>query len=963
MGDPADQVRAVSASGLRQRLAQALATVLVIGCAAYEIAAPGGVASLRVSPDTVHLDVGDSVAVRALALDATGALRVNEAVAWSSSASAIVTVDTLGMLRALAPGSAQVRGRVGTFEDSALVLVQDIPGSVTLVAGDGQSATVGSAVAVAPRVRVNGTAGGPLALAQVTFAVASGGGSLVGPAVVTTDAAGEASPGGWVLGTALGANTLTATVTGDGVTGNPVTFTATATAGAPSAARSGVTAAPDTIAASSGSEQSVITVTVRDALGNVVSGATVSLAASGAGTTITQPATPTDAQGRTTGLLSATAIGAKVITATVGGSVVVDSTATVVVTPGAAAAVTAVAGDGQSATVSTSVAVAPRVRVVDAFGTSVPGVSVTFAVTAGGGTVTPLTAVLTDASGDAAVTSWTLGALAGTHTLSATVAGAGITGNPVTFTATALAAAPSAANSGLTIAPATVVQSNGDRFTDVTVTVRAANGIPILGATVALAATGSGNIITQPVGTTDLQGVATGRVASTIAGAKVISALVNGSVTLDSTATLTVDPLPAESVTRLSTDGQTGTVNTAVASAPAVRVLGAGGLAVEGVSVTFAVTGGGGSITGPATVLTDVAGEARVAAWVLGPTAGANTLSATVAGTGITGNPVSFTATATAGVPSSALSGIAASPATIAASAGGTVSTITVRVRDANGNPVPNVSVALAATGAGNTVTQPAAVTDANGVATGTISSTVAAVKVVSATVDGSVVVDSTATVTVDPAAASQLVMITQPAGAVANTAFTTQPVVEVRDAFGNRVTSATTPVTVARATGEGTLDRPAGPLTIDAVAGRATFTDLRIRGPNVAGDTIGVGDHSLEFTAAGLTTATSSVFAVDPSFAYNVQFMVRLPFPLGCVGCHGAAFANYTSLVNAPGVFNCPTSTRVVPFDTANSLMYEVVRTTTPFCSVVMPSAANRWSTRLQNLLRDWILRGALNN
>jgi hypothetical protein len=42
---------------------------------------------------------------------------------------------------------------------------------------------------------------------------------------------------------------------------------------------------------------------------------------------------------------------------------------------------------------------------------------------------------------------------------------------------------------------------------------------------------------------------------------------------------------------------------------------------------------------------------------------------------------------------------------------------------------------------------------------------------------------------------------------------------------------------------------------------------------------------------------------------------------------------------------------------------MYDVVRTTTPFCSVVMPSSTNRWSTRLQNVLRDWILRGALNN
>jgi hypothetical protein len=93
------------------------------------------------------------------------------------------------------------------------------------------------------------------------------------------------------------------------------------------------------------------------------------------------------------------------------------------------------AGNDQSAAVGTAVAIAPSVAVRDAFNNPVAGVSVTFAVASGGGTVDPVTAVTTNASGIAAVTSWTLGTAAGTNTLTAT--SDGLTGNPITFTATA----------------------------------------------------------------------------------------------------------------------------------------------------------------------------------------------------------------------------------------------------------------------------------------------------------------------------------------------------------------------------------------------------------------------------------------------------------------------------------------------------------------------------------------------
>jgi hypothetical protein len=81
------------------------------------------------------------------------------------------------------------------------------------------------------------------------------------------------------------------------------------------------------------------------------------------------------------------------------------------------------------------VAVAPSVIVGDSSNNPVAGVSVTFAVGTGGGSATGLSAT-TNAAGIAAVGSWTLGAVAGPNTLTAT--SAGLTGSPLTFNATSI---------------------------------------------------------------------------------------------------------------------------------------------------------------------------------------------------------------------------------------------------------------------------------------------------------------------------------------------------------------------------------------------------------------------------------------------------------------------------------------------------------------------------------------------
>jgi hypothetical protein len=106
------------------------------------------------------------------------------------------------------------------------------PATVTKAGGDAQSATAGTNVAVPPSVKVADALGNPLPNVLVTFAVASGGGTVTG-GLANTNSSGIATAGAWRLGPALGANTLTATV----ASLPAVTFTATGTVGAASQVR------------------------------------------------------------------------------------------------------------------------------------------------------------------------------------------------------------------------------------------------------------------------------------------------------------------------------------------------------------------------------------------------------------------------------------------------------------------------------------------------------------------------------------------------------------------------------------------------------------------------------------------------------------------------------------------------------------------------------------------------------
>lgn len=156
--------------------------------------------------------------------------------------------------------------------------------------GDNQSATVGTALTSSLRVTVT-LSGAPQQGTTVTWATTAGNGS-VSPASSLTDADGVATTA-WTLGLTSGAQHATASLAG--ATGSPVTFAATAAAGAASQeASSGgdnQTNTPNSALASP------LQVRVTDQFGNGVSGVSVAWQVT-TGTATVQPATSTtDASG------------------------------------------------------------------------------------------------------------------------------------------------------------------------------------------------------------------------------------------------------------------------------------------------------------------------------------------------------------------------------------------------------------------------------------------------------------------------------------------------------------------------------------------------------------------------------------------------------------------------------------------------------------------------------------------
>jgi subtilase family serine protease len=530
-----------------------------------------------------------------------------------------------------------------------------------------------------------------------------------------------------------------------------------------------------------------------------------------------------------------------------------------------AANITLQSGGGQSATVGTAVATPPDFIVQDNNNNPIAGVTVLFSAN-NGGSVTPASTT-TSATGIASATSWTLGTMAGTNTLTATVSGTSIT-TQVTANGAAgqamdlfFSAQPSggAAGTAWNTQPAVTIQdAYGNTVTTNTSSVTLAIG-------------------TNPGGGT-LSGTAT---VAAVNGVATFSGLFidmagNGYTLTASDGSFTgaaCDPfnIAAGAAAQLAftTQPSGGNVRVAWSVQPMVAVQDAYGNTVptdtSNVTLTIGVNPGHGTLSGTLTV-TAVGGLATFGGLSIDQVGTGYILAASDGSlTGATSNPFNITAGAPAQLAFTTQPG------------GGTAGTPwnsqpVVTVQDAYGNTVTTdtsaVILQLGANPSGGTLSGTVTVSAIAGVASFSgLYIDLAGNSYTLTAGDGSLTGATSDPFNITADAAAQLAFTTQPSGGAAGTAWSIQPAVIIKDAYGNTVTTNTSNVTLAIGTNPSgqTLS---GTVTVSAIAGVASFSGLYI---NLAGNsyTLTAGDGSL-------TGATSDPFDITAGPAAQLAFIAQ---------------------------------------------------------------------------------------
>ncbi len=766
---------------------------------------------------------------------------------------------TLGTSVAQAQGLEARAGSalLGTFTATPLA---GPPAQLAVQAGDGQSAVHDTPVSVAPTVAVRDQYGNVVPGASVTFTVTAGGGSVTG-SPATSGADGLATLGSWTLGSPVGTNTLQASIAG----ASAATFTATATPGA--AVRLALDAGDNQTAEANTQVAIRPAVRVTDAAGNAVAGIPVSFVPILGGNFVYPDTVSSGADGvaAPSFWLLGTNTGANTMRATAVGiadTVVFHATATSGPVDADHSGIAAM--PDKITTGSTS-----RIYVIarSAILNPVPGATVVFEATGAGNTIVQPSAP-TDAAGyaEGQLSSTVLGQ----KIVSSTINGVRIT---PTWTVTVQGGPP--AHLSLVAGDNQTAQVNATVPIAPAVVIRDANGNPVPDAIAIFVVMQGGGSIGGAIASSGQDGVAAATFwkLGTTAGRVIVRATVQA---VPDTVFFTAIALagPATTIVVQAGNNQSASASTAVPIAPAVAVRDTFGNPIASVSVDFAVTGGGGSISGANPATTNQAGIAAPATWVLGATPGTNTLTATASGVG----SVTFTATGVAPVIAVTRSRVTVSPLSIVASTGSITSMITVSARDTNNNPVVGASVTFTVAGTGNTITQPTTVTDANGVTTGAVSSTVAEYKHVWATITGKTTFPATVEVTGGPP-----VTMVAYAGdnqvATVGTALALVPQVLLRDQFGNG--SYGTVVTWQVTSGGGSM----GSFNAGTTAGGVSTGGIWILGTTP-------GLNTLQATVQGTPLAVTFGATGDPSFWTSHAALPTFRFVLGAAAVNGLVYA-----------------------------------------------------------------------
>lgn len=383
-------------------------------------AAAMGIVSGGAATGGVGQPLADSVAVRVV--DQYGNPVPGVEVLWSvrsgggSITPAQSTADSLGIARAawtLGPrvGSQSAWGEIQWLQPAALSATAGtagVPLQLSLGRGGNQQGTVGQRLADSLVVFLRLPDGRAVQGATVAWSAAHG---SISPATRLTNGGGRASAA-WTLGTAAGVARASATVD-QGTLG----FVATASAG-PAAAVEVVGGSGATGGIGQALADSLVA-RVTDQYGNPVPGTVTWAAAPGHGSVEPQQA-QADAQGvaRARWTLGLVVDSVQRATATAGTATPAQFTATGT-TQGVALELVRRGGDGQSGRVGTRLPNPLMAEVRTPAGLPVRNVPVAWAVTGGGGSVSPAS-VRTGAQGRAS-TEWTLGSTAGPGQATATV--------------------------------------------------------------------------------------------------------------------------------------------------------------------------------------------------------------------------------------------------------------------------------------------------------------------------------------------------------------------------------------------------------------------------------------------------------------------------------------------------------------------------------------------------------------
>lgn len=606
---------------------------------------PGGIvpATVTLTPATGSVVSGTTTQFTAVVRDAQGNAMAGTPVLFFSpdTTRAVITGAGTGLVtwRAVRGNALIVATTPNLVADTSTFSVA-LPATRLLpVSGAAQSATINTLLGAPVVLRVTAADSVPVAGVPVTFAVTTGAGTLLASAD-TSDASGLVQFS-WTLGALVGTQSVTATLST-----NNATLATTATGTAPVATQLAFTSSPGT--ATAGAVLSSITVEARDAGGvrTPLFTGPVTIDLNGAGGAPLLGTLTVNAVGgiATFSDLSIQQAGAGMTFDATSPGLATATSGELAVSAAAAAEIALVSGDAQAATVSTALPAPFVVRVTDAFTNPVEGVTVSWAILSGGGTLSVPTSV-TDVSGLANVT-LTLPSVAGAVTVTATATG--LTGSPLAFAASALPGAASqlaftgstsTGTAGAALTPGWTVEARdgaGNLVTSFTgpVTVALTNG-PV-------AATLGGTTTVNAVG-----GVATfaNLTVDLVAPSWILSATSVG-LTSAASAAFSITPAAAATLTLASGAGQTATVATAVAQPFVVSVTDAFTNPVAGVTVNWAISAGGGALSVPSSV-TDAAGLASTS-YTTGTAPGTAVVTGTVAG--LVGSPASFATTVTTGV-------------------------------------------------------------------------------------------------------------------------------------------------------------------------------------------------------------------------------------------------------------------------------------------------------------------------